>query len=417
MVHPFSPIKSLLQPKPSLPVQSPLGARMPGPMGLQSQIQEEIGFREVRRAVRDNFKNLFAGAQFGAADEASQKLSDIGSTAGEVADGIMGDIASVKGYESFKSGFNMVAQPLDVVLELGKKLMETTSTTETVQAVGLQTLTGLYAAVTPFIGCVTGAVGAAKTLYHACDDVRTAARAIEAIPIVNTGAPRQALEAVNSLLDRRANDGFTKGTIQAVESIVNTALIASGVASIASSAVSLASKLGVLSVVIRRRGIEYKEMKAGRTALSLPDRLAPTVFGECPLLGCYLLCGSDTVAIVVSAIAQGKPAAGWMDQVTANKKFLDPILAKAKSFITDSVWELNGPNLSTKARTADARPWVERFWIGRYGAMNRGYRVIQTAKKAAALKNKVGDAYEKIKSPLVALVKHDLQKMAEMAAE
>lgn len=217
---------------------------------------------------------------------------------------------------------------------------------------------------------------------------------------------------MNQLLDRRANDGFTKGTVQAVESIVNTALIASGCAAVASSAVSLASKIAVLAVVIRRRGIEYKEMKAGRTALASPKTLSPVVFGVCPLVGCYLLTGSDTSAIVLSCISTGTPTMGWMNQVEANKKFLDPILDKAKEFVTDSVWRIQGPNISSKAWTADSRPWVERFWLSRMGAMNRGYRVIH---QGNVIRNKIGGLYDKIKQPIATLVKKDLQKITEWA--
>ncbi|HUI61502.1 MAG TPA: hypothetical protein VLX90_14840 [Steroidobacteraceae bacterium] len=411
MVDPFKPLKTLLKPKASLPAQKPLTGPMSGPLTAQ----DAAAFQAVRSAIEDNFAILFSGARFTSAEEAGDKANEIVSGAAEIADSILGDIAQVRGYDAFKTGFNFVASPLDTVMEFAKKLAGTATPVETVQAVGVQTLGGLYAAVVPYLGCVKGGVDAVRSLYGAADDVRTGFRALEATPIVNIGAPQQALQSVNVLLDRRANDGFTKGTVQAVEAVVNAALIGSGAGGVATSAVSLASKIAVLAVIIRRRGIEFREMKAGKQALLTPKTLSPAVFTVCPLLGCYLLTASDTSAIVLSCFASGRPPPrGWMDQVEANKKFLDPILGKAKSFISDSLWAVEGPKLSTKGRTVDQRPWVERFWIARFGAKNRGYRIIH---KGSALKNKVGGAYEKFSAPITAVVKADLQKVVNWAAE
>jgi hypothetical protein len=409
MVDPFKPIKSLIKPKPSLPGQRPLGAAPTGPLTAA----DTAAFQAVRSAIEDNFANTFRGARFTSAEDAGEKASAITDGVAGITDSILGDIADVKGYDSFKQGFNFVASPLDSVIDLAKRLAGTTTPAETVHAVGLQTLSGFYAAATPYLGCIKGGVDAAKSLYGAVDDVRDSFRAIEALPIVNVGAPQQALQSVSQLLDRRANDGFTKGTVQTVEAIVNTALIASGYGGIATGAVSLGSKIAVLAVIIRRRGMEWREMKAGRDALNFPKTLSPAVFSKCPLLGCYLLTSSDTSAIVLTCFASGRPPPhGWMDQVEANKRFLDPILEKAKSFIADSVWTLEGPNLSSKGRIADQRPWVERFWISRFGAVNRGYRVIH---KGNEIRTRVGGVYEKISAPVAAMVKADLQKMIEWA--
>jgi hypothetical protein len=407
-------IKSLMQPKPHRFAQPPVGPHMPAPTGLQAQLQEEIAFREVRKAIQDNFEQFFRGARFTASASAGEAGGEIVGSSADIVDGILGDIAGLNGYDSFKQGFTWAAKPLDAVLDLAQKLAGTDSIAETVQAVGLGALTGFYAAVTPFVGCITGSIGAAKSLYGAVDDVRKSFQAFEAVPIANAGGPQQALRAVNGLLDRRADDRFTKGTIQAVEAVVNTALTASGVGAAATSGVSVATKIGVLAIIIRRRGVEYKEMKAGRLALSTPRTLSPAVFSVCPLLGCYLLTGSDTSAIVVSCFATGaRPPRGWMDEVESNKRFLDPILDKAKSFITDSVWRLEGGNISSKAWVVDKRPWVERFWIAHFGATNAGYRVIHGGAKVKA---KVGAAYDTVREPMMALVKRDLEELARIGA-
>jgi hypothetical protein len=411
MVDLFKPLKSLIKPKPGLPNQKPLGAGPAGPMNAN----EDAAFKALRSAIADNFATSFRGAQFVCADDAGDKAAEIVTGAADIVDTILGDVATVKGYDSFRTGFGFVSSPLSAVMDLAQKLAGTGSSVETIQAVGLQTFTGFYAAVVPYLGCITGGINAAKSLYGAVDDVRDGFRAVEALPIVNLGAPQVALGSVSQLLDRRANDQFTKGLVQALEATVNAALIGSGAGGVASSAVSLASKIAVLSVIIRRRGLEWQEIKAGRRALQQPKLLTPAVFHECPLLGCYLLTCSDTSAIVLSCMASGRPPPrGWMNQVEANKRFLDPILGKAKSFIVDAVWTLEGPNLSSKGRIVDQRPWVERFWISRFGAMNRTYRVIH---KGGEVRKKIGGAYDKISSPLTALVKKDLQLMIRWSSE
>ncbi|MGH8219329.1 MAG: hypothetical protein ACREUT_12330 [Steroidobacteraceae bacterium] len=411
MADPFNSLKSLLKPKPSLPGQKPLGPSPAGPLSAA----DAAAFQAFREAAEGNFATIFTGARFGTAEDAGEKGAAITDSVSEITDSILGDIANVKGYATFKQGFSFVSSPLDSVIDLAQKLAGTSSAAETVQAVGLQTLTGFYSAVVPYFGCIKGGVDAAKSLYGAVDDVRNGFRAIEALPIVQAGAPQQALQAVSGLLDRRANDGFTKGAVQAVEAIVNAALIGSGVGGVATSAVSLGSKIAVLAIIVRRRGIEWKETRAGGQALAMPRKLSPAVFSVYPLLGCYLLTSSNTSAIVVSCMASGlPPPRGWMDQVEANKRFLDPIIDKAKSFITDSVFILEGPNLSTKGRITDKRPWVERFWIARYGAMNRGYRVIH---KGNEVRTKIGSVYDKVSTPVSAMVKSDLQKLVKWTSE
>ena len=54
---------------------------------LQNQLQEEIAFREVRRAIETNFEVLFRGAHFGAVDEADP--SDIVGQSTEIVDSVM----------------------------------------------------------------------------------------------------------------------------------------------------------------------------------------------------------------------------------------------------------------------------------------------------------------------------------------
>ena len=78
------------------------------------------------------------------------------------------------------------------------------------------------------------------------------------------------------------------------------------------------------------------ETLTGRIALDA------SVFGECPILGCYLLTCSDTSSVINMFIADiGLP--GWMDRVeTLKKKKMDPMLKIAKTAIKSSRLQLEG---------------------------------------------------------------------------
>lgn len=397
-MDPFKPIKSFIKPgQPTLPTQGNLGPAK-GPLtDPKAQQKEDEAFKAFREGVANNFKTFFQGARFVAAEDGGEKAVDIAKTAEDIAS----ECADAAG-KSATFGLSSL-NPLDVAFNFAKQLTGAGSNSEVLQITGVQTMVGLYASVVPYIGCVKSGADAAKSLYGAVKDVQTHFKAIEAVQIVNPNGSKDALDAVAKLLDRRANDGFTKGAIQAVETVVNTVLTASGVAGAASSGVSIASKMGVLAVIIRRRALEYREMRAGKGDLSLAasdpvkNLLTPAVFTKCPLLGCYLLTGSNTSAIIFCPMMNGRPGKGWMDQFEKNKKYMDPILEKAKSFVIDSMWRVEGPNISSKAWIADKRPWVERFWISRFGATNKGYRIIHSGRKVS---DTASEVYKKITQPV-----------------
>lgn len=108
MIDPFKPLKSLLKPSPSLPGQQPIGPAMVGPMSAA----DAAAFQAVRSAIEDNFVTIFRGAQFKSAEDAGEKVSEIVDGAVDIADSILGDIANMKGYDAFKTGFGYVASPL-----------------------------------------------------------------------------------------------------------------------------------------------------------------------------------------------------------------------------------------------------------------------------------------------------------------
>ncbi|MFO1032181.1 MAG: hypothetical protein U1F60_13970 [Planctomycetota bacterium] len=346
----------------------------------------------LRQAMKDNFKRTFQGATFATkADQLAQGAGAATDAVVEIVDSVCGEIVSIQGYENFKKGFSAVAQPGPFVMSVLKKLTGMDSSGEILTAIGPHTLAGFFEAIAPFYGVIGSSVEAVKHFYKAVDDLVKSWAGAEALPAVQTGAPAQALTSVATLLKRRSNDNFAQGAVKSVESIVNGALIGTGYGGVATAGVSLGAKVATLAVIIRRRVLEYREVQKGKMALGNAAELTPKVFETCPLMGCYLLTNSDTSSIVMSCFAQGTITADWKKEVEKNKRQIDPLIDAAREFIGDSLFELKGPGITTRATASDKRPWIERFWIARFGATGKGYRVITTGKKVVEKASLVKD--------------------------
>ncbi|MBM4061379.1 MAG: hypothetical protein FJ265_09850 [Planctomycetes bacterium] len=339
----------------------------------------------LRQAMKDNFRKTFTGASFvPKGEQLAQAAGEATDAVVEIVDNVCGEIVSIQGYESFKKGFTAVAQPGPFLMTVLQKLTGMDDGKSILEAIGPHTLAGFFEAVAPFYGVIGSGVATVKHFYKAIDDLTKSWAGQEALPAVQAGAPEKALASVAVLLKRRSNDHFAQGAVKAVETAVNGALIGSGIASAASTGVSLGAKIATLAVIIRRRVLEYKEVQKGKQALGNAADLTPKVFEACPLLGCYLLTNSNTSDLVMSCFAQGTVTPDWQKQVEKNKKQIDPLIAAAREFIGESLFLCKGPGITTRATAKDNRPWIERFWIGRYGATGKGYRVIAGGKKVVA---------------------------------
>lgn len=373
----------------------------------------ELGaLEEIRKSQRENFKRTFVGATFQRRTETWAKDFEHAGTVAEVVDSVHADLAGLKSYEQFKEGFDKGASPGRFVMETLTK-MTGLEAEAVIEAIGGSTLLGFYTAAVPFLGAFKsmgqGVVSLVKSLSDATASVRTSG----AVRVVNPGAPQQALLAVSELLNRRATDKLATGAVKLAEGSINAALQATGVAAAASVGVSIAAKLGTLAVIVRRRVLEYKEKNAGQEQLMQPDKLTVAIFNVCPLLGCYLLAQSTHSDIVASCLSQGYiPARDWKFEVERSMNTLRPCIDRAKEFINDYLWELRGPGIpqaagqKARAEAVDARPWVERFWIRKFGAKTKGYRII---KKAQKLKTKLARAKDYALDPVPTLLKKDVE--------
>src|SRR5262249_20762511 len=116
--------------------------------------------------------------------------------------------------------------------------------------------------------------------------------------------------------------------------------------------VGIANALAGLGLELAALGVDIKDMRAGNKRLATPASLDLSVFGECPLLGCYLLTCADTSTVANFFVADiGLP--GWMDKVEKMKRDqMDPLLKIATKNIESARIQLEGlqPNKGTHSK-------------------------------------------------------------------
>jgi hypothetical protein len=108
------------------------------------------------------------------------------------------------------------------------------------------------------------------------------------------------------------------------------------------AALGTANALAGLGLKLFSLGVDIKDLRAGNKRLERPDTIDHTIFGECPILGCYLITCADTSSVANLFIGDiGLP--GWMDKVEKMKKDkMDPLLKVASKAIDKSNLQLDG---------------------------------------------------------------------------
>ncbi|HUA58089.1 MAG TPA: hypothetical protein VML19_05000 [Verrucomicrobiae bacterium] len=158
-----------------------------------------------------------------------------------------------------------------------------------------------------------------------------------------SGNAAAAFDAVKTLLARETANQTAKAGIEATAFAANTALhAAKGVGAVLAPAVGAAKACANAARVITKFAIECRETLIARKELKNPDQLDLRVFNRCPLLGAYMLIGSDTsdlVALLFEEFGQD----GWMDDVESlMKKHIKPALDQCESLIQSSPFIVTG---------------------------------------------------------------------------
>jgi hypothetical protein len=240
-----------------------------------------------------------------------------------------------------------------------------------------ETTKNLIAEVTPILGVVTSGaklVAAGKTVaedgYHLykSKEYRTG---------FFSGDPCTAADAVIVIIKRDLSVHSIDLAQQSAATATKIAGLFADLGTATNVAIGLTSALATLGLKLYVLGQEIADMRAGNKRLEKPDDLDLTVFGECPILGCYLLTCSDSSTVGNLFIADiGLP--GWQTRFEQMKKTkMDPMLKIATKAIKDSHLQLEG--LSSNKGTYEEKGYFAKL---KSKAMNWIHNTVPTVDKS-----------------------------------
>ncbi|GAA5263603.1 hypothetical protein ACOSOMT5_P0023 [Acidiphilium sp. MT5] len=195
----------------------------------------------------------------------------------------------------------------------------------------------------PFISLVSGGV---KALMYSGQAVH---KAYEQFSFsrhsfaIEAGAPAAAFNAVQTLLSRETKNATAKATIEAATLGANAALhAAKGAGSVLAPVVKAANATANAVRVITMFAIQIRETLIIRRLLKNPANLDLKVFGKAPLLGAYMLVGSNT-SDLAALLFESFGHSGWQDEMEVLiKKHIHPVLDQCASLIQASPFIITG---------------------------------------------------------------------------
>ena len=154
---------------------------------------------------------------------------------------------------------------------------------------------------------------------------------------IEQGAPAAAFAAVQSLLLRATANATSKAAIEAAGFGANVALhAAKGAGAVFAPAVKAATASANAVRVITMFAIQVREALIIRRALKNPQDLDLSIFQKAPLLGAYMLVGSDT-SDLVGLLYESFGYDGWQDEIeTLIRSHVHPVLNQCASLIQSS---------------------------------------------------------------------------------
>lgn len=212
-----------------------------------------------------------------------------------------------------------------------------------IDTIAAEAVERLIAEMTPYVGIVMSGYKAAKAWKQLVEEIHTRYHWDELTPAVLPGDPLAASQAVRTLLERDIARDSVKVAQQTTAFAMKIAGLAGDFGSGASgAAIGLASGLVSLATELTQLGIDIREMRAGNRRLANPSTLDASVFGDCPLIGSYMIAFSPTSMVLNFFVADiGLP--GWMSRVEQLKKQgFDPMVETAEKQISRSRITLEG---------------------------------------------------------------------------
>lgn len=290
----------------------------------------------LARERRGLLVNMFAGTQlkFGSAhalDDAKTLL-----TTGKKLQ---------SGGKKLLEGSKAVAQTPGIkqaVEEFVKTCADIDNIQDIAEVIGSEALADLLAEIAPYVGILWSGKKLAQATKAVVEDGYNLYKQSYRREGFRVGDPLAAADSITIIIER----DLTRHSIDLARQTAATGAKIGGLfadfGTATTAAIGVGNALAGLGLKLYALGLEIKDMRAGNRRLKSPDTLDATVFGECPILGCYLLTCSDTSSVVNMFIADiGLP--GWMDKVEVLKKDkMDPLLKVAKKAIKSSRLQLEG---------------------------------------------------------------------------
>jgi hypothetical protein len=174
-----------------------------------------------------------------------------------------------------------------------------------------------------------------------------------------------ALKALGVMLDRQTTQATITAGIQSADFAARGAAHFADAGTASSTAIGAVSNLAKLVQQLFLFARELVATQRANRILSSQDNLGLQLFEAYPLLGCYMLCCSDTSELIsLVRTADLKPytpfsssswkqvqfgEVGWMDKVEFLKReHIDPLLQRSIAFINASPFYVSGMNMHVR---------------------------------------------------------------------
>lgn len=300
--------------------------------------EDFIGMNLMAKARRGLVVNMFAGTQlkFSKSSVAStggklvmdaKKLHKLGSTLAQ--GGKAATKSSIPGLTDALKAFVTNCTGID-------------NMDEVVAAIGGEAAAELAAEITPVLGILVSSGKLAQATKAVVEDGRNLYKFESYKSGFRPGDPQAAADAIKTIIERNLARHSVDLARQSLATGTKIAGLFADLGTVTNAAIGMASTLASVGLKLFALGLDIKDLRAGNARLAQPATMDLTIFGECPILGCYLLTCSDTSQVSNMFIADiGLP--GWMDSLEAmKKKQMAPLLKIATQAIQASPLQLEG---------------------------------------------------------------------------
>jgi len=208
-----------------------------------------------------------------------------------------------------------------------------------------KTLLTVATTMTPYLGLVVTGKDMVKEWVKTAIEGHKTLTLKRSIPgDILPGDPQAAANAVRELITREATNHARLAAIHTVKFTVDVSVAAGAMGADVAGPVTGAAVAGAkLANTLFLLGRDYYEMKAANDLLTAPT--APTaerLFNTYPLLGAYLIAGSDD-SDLLNFLTKDMGSAGWKEKAVKQKtKTLEPLQKRARKVIRGSRFQLSG---------------------------------------------------------------------------